>query len=122
MRRGAVLLAVLALAACSHEPVQPSPPVPGHATAAPPASPGFEMVAPAAPPEPAEPADPKDMCGSAKLRYLVGRPKTEIPVPVNPSQRRVACTTCPLTMDYSPMRLNILFDEGTGIVKEVKCG
>lgn len=121
MRRGAILMAALALGACvSHEPIQPPPPVPGHATQAPPSAPsGFEMVPPQAPPEP---VDPKDMCGSAKLRYLIGRPKSEIPVPVNPSLRRVACTTCPVTMDYSPMRLNILFDEASGVVKEVKCG
>jgi hypothetical protein len=41
---------------------------------------------------------------------------------VNPGARRVACTTCPMTMDYNPGRLNILYDQETGIVREVKCG
>lgn len=43
-------------------------------------------------------------------------------VPTDPTKRRVACTTCPVTMDYRPDRLNIFFDAETGIIKEVKCG
>ena len=43
-------------------------------------------------------------------------------MPVDPTKRRVTCTTCPVTTDYSPERLNILFDAETGIIKEVKCG
>ncbi|MFN5618247.1 MAG: I78 family peptidase inhibitor [Brevundimonas sp.] len=35
---------------------------------------------------------------------------------------RVTCTTCPVTMDYNPGRLNILYDRDTGVVREVKCG
>jgi hypothetical protein len=34
----------------------------------------------------------------------------------------VACTTCPVTMDYRPDRLNILFNPDTGVVQQVKCG
>jgi hypothetical protein len=34
----------------------------------------------------------------------------------------VACTTCPVTMDYNARRLNFFYDAQTGIVKEVKCG
>lgn len=120
MRRGAAVLGLLALAACaSHEPAERSPPVPTAAQAAPAGSPGFEMVAPTAS---VAPVDPQDMCSSAKLKYLIGRPKTDIPVPVNPSQRRVTCTSCPMTMDFSPMRLNILYDQTSGVIKEVKCG
>jgi hypothetical protein len=52
----------------------------------------------------------------------VGRPRTEIPVPVLPALQRVACTTCPVTMDFNPRRLNFFFDAETGLVKEVKCG
>ncbi len=63
-----------------------------------------------------------DTCGAAALQGLVGRPKTEIPVATTPGNRRVSCTTCPVTMDYRPERLNIVFDEETGIVKTVKCG
>jgi len=56
------------------------------------------------------------------LQNLVGRPTTDIPVPVNPERRRVYCTTCPVTRDYNPGRLNIVYDQQTRIVREVKCG
>ena len=77
-------------------------------------------VTPPAPPPP--PPEPPDYCGAKSLQYLVGQHRTKIPVPVNPSARRVTCTTCPVTMDYSPYRLNILYDRATDIIKEVKCG
>ena len=35
---------------------------------------------------------------------------------------RQACTTCMLTMDFSPARMNIIFDRGTEEIKTVKCG
>ena len=63
-----------------------------------------------------------EQCGADKLQGLVGRSRLEIPVPVYPALQRVACTTCPVTMDYSPRRLNFFFDAETGIIKQVKCG
>jgi hypothetical protein len=63
-----------------------------------------------------------DACGAADLQALVGRPRSEIPIPVDPARQRVVCTTCPATMDYSPQRLNFFFDAGTGIIKEIRCG
>lgn len=35
---------------------------------------------------------------------------------------RIVCTTCPTTRDYRPDRLNIRFDEETGIIQSVDCG
>jgi hypothetical protein len=102
------VLGLMALFACATPEPQPAP--------APPPPPKVE----APPPMPAE--EPKDSCGAKPLQYLVGKPKGEIPVPVDPTKRRVTCTSCPVTMDYSPERLNILFDADTGIIKEVKCG
>lgn len=102
---------ILALAAC--------------APSGPPSAPSYSYVPPAPPPaSPPEPAAeaPRDACGAYELQHLVGRPKSEIPVPLNPSRWRVACTTCPVTMDYREDRLNIFFDSDTGIVKQVKCG
>jgi hypothetical protein len=52
----------------------------------------------------------------------VGRPRTEIPVPVDPRRRRVVCTTCPRTMDYNPSRLTIEYDSATNRVTKVECG
>ncbi|MGH7027707.1 hypothetical protein [Brevundimonas sp.] len=63
-----------------------------------------------------------DMCKAGELQWLVGKPRTEIPVPVDVVNRRVACTTCPVTEDYSPYRLNIFYNQQTGIVERVSCG
>jgi hypothetical protein len=63
-----------------------------------------------------------DMCRAGQLQWLVGKPKTDIPVPVDVVNRRVTCTTCPVTEDYSPSRLNIFFNEQTDIVEQVRCG
>jgi hypothetical protein len=52
----------------------------------------------------------------------VGKSRTEIPIPIDPAKQRVACTTCPVTMDFSPQRLNFFFDAATGVIKEVRCG
>ena len=85
------------------------------------------LPAPNTPPAPQPP--PKavvgarlDQCGAASLQYLVGKQKTEIPVPNDPSRRRVVCTTCPMTKDYRPDRQTILYDEATKAVTSVTCG
>jgi peptidase inhibitor I78 family protein len=71
----------------------------------------------------AAPSDPTaDACGAKAMQRLVGRPRSEVPVPVKPELQRVACTTCAVTMDFNPERLNFFFDEKTGIIKEVRCG
>lgn len=96
-------LAVLALAGCVGDPPPPPPP----------------PIQPAPPPPP--PPEP-DKCGAAEAQKYVGRPRSEIPVPVQPSLQRVVCTTCPMTMDFNEKRLNFVYDAATGIIKEVKCG
>lgn len=94
----------LLMASCASEAPPPAPPPP-------------------APYRPAPPPPPStDQCGAAEAQKYVGRSRTEIPIPVLPALQRVACTTCPVTMDYSPRRLNFFYDAQTGIVKEVKCG
>ncbi len=65
---------------------------------------------------------PRDTCGAAALAGLVGRPRTQIPVPVDLSRRRVACTACPVAPDVKLDRVNILFDAQTGIVTRITCG
>ncbi len=64
----------------------------------------------------------KDQCGAAALQGLIGHQRTEVPIPIDPNRQRVACTTCPVTLDYRPDRLNFFFDAETGIIKEVRCG
>jgi len=56
------------------------------------------------------------------MQWLVGKPRTEIPVPVEVVNRRVTCTTCPITEDYSAYRLNIFYNHETGIIEQVRCG
>ncbi|WP_421728742.1 hypothetical protein [Brevundimonas sp.] len=68
------------------------------------------------------PSTDADMCKANDLQWLVGKPRTEIPVPVDVVNRRVACTTCVITEDYSPYRLNIFFNTATGLVETVRCG
>lgn len=68
------------------------------------------------------PRVPVDQCGAADLQWLVGKPKSEIPVPLHPSTRRVVCTTCPRTEEFMPRRQTILFDLDSGVVQSVACG
>ena len=103
----------LVLASCSSAP-EPAPPPPPSTPTAPPA-----IALPAKPPV-SEAS--KDQCGLKDAQAFVGKPRTSLPAPVDPSRWRVACTTCPVTMDYRADRLNILFNADTGIVQEVKCG
>lgn len=111
MRRFLMLGAVLAAAGCAPTPLA----FPRATTAEPPQA--------ARPPPPASPIPtPKDACGAADLQRLVGHARTEIPVPVDPNRQRVACTTCPVTQDYRPERLNFFFDAQTGLIREIKCG
>ncbi len=119
IKRVASVLALGALlASCSSAP-EPAPPPPPNTPTAPPA-----IALPAPPPPPAASAavEPKDQCGLKDAQAFVGKPRTSLPAPVDPSRWRVACTTCPVTMDYRPDRLNILFNADTGVVREVKCG
>ena len=83
-------------------PMQPSPPVAQQ-------SPAYRPTA-------------DDQCGAAALQYLVGRPRTEIPVPLQPSTRRVVCSTCVITRDYRADRQTIVFDSDSGLIKSVGCG
>ena len=99
-------VAVLALAACATPPPEPAPQPPPLA----------------APPPVVQPPAPADTCGADQVRHLIGRPRTEIPVPLRPDLQRVACTTCPVTLDHNPNRLNFFFDAQTGIIKEIRCG
>jgi hypothetical protein len=105
----------LVLAGCSSTPPGDLPPPPPSASQSPPP----QAAAPARRPPPVA---IRDSCGAAALQRLVGHPRTEIPVPLEPSRQRVACTTCPVTQDYSPGRLNFFFDADTGIIKQIRCG
>ena len=113
----------LVLAGCSSDGASPPP----RSTATPPPAPsrpGPPRISIAPPPIsiPPAPLAPPDTCGAWELRGLVGKSRTEIPVPVQPSRRRVVCTTCPRTMDYNPARMTIEYDAATNRVVKVACG
>ncbi len=63
-----------------------------------------------------------DSCGASARQTLVGKNRSEIPPTPSGENWRTACTTCAVTMDYRPDRLNIFFDEDTGAIKQVRCG
>lgn len=63
-----------------------------------------------------------DQCRASDYQWLIGRKKSEIPAQPPGATWRIACTTCPVTMDYSPRRMNIFFDERTQVIQQVKCG
>jgi hypothetical protein len=120
----AALAALLVLFGCAPLPLSGSPPhpAPPPAAAAPPAATPAPVPSPAPPSAPRPDVSLRDQCGAAPVQRLVGHPRTEIPVPLDPSRQRVACTTCPVTLDYNPARLNFFFDAQTGIIREVRCG
>ena len=73
-------------------------------------------------PAPMPPEDGPNQCKADQYQRYVGRNRSELPARPADEVWRVTCTTCPVTMDYSPNRLNILFEESTGVIREVKCG
>lgn len=116
---GAISLALL-LAGCVEPRYPVTRPPPSEAAPARPQPP--PRRSPVRPPVRTPPAPAPDQCGARAQQRLVGRPRTEIPIPLEPNKQRVACTTCPVTLDYRPERLNFFFDAKAGIIKEVRCG
>ena len=109
MRALAVAGLMLLLAACSSAPSEVDPSQPSEPS-------------PIASRPPASAAPSRDQCGAADMQGFVGKSRTDVPVAIDPARQRVACTTCPVTMDFNPERLNFFFDAATGIIKEVRCG
>ncbi len=104
------LIAALFLAACSSTPVEPTAPV------------VIERAEENQPVGSRMPDSDADLCKARDFQYLIGRHRNEIPVPVDVVHRRVTCTTCPVTMDFSAYRLNIFYNTETEIVEQVRCG
>lgn len=116
----------LAVAACASPPPNPTG---STRTSSYPNYPATTPVAPVSPTERPYLSEPgvrnasgQAMCKADEFQWLIGKPRTEIPVPVDVVNRRVACTTCPITEDYSPYRLNIFYNQRTGLIEQVRCG
>lgn len=123
-----MLSLVVLVAACGGKPAPKTevvvPAAPAVIAPAPPAkaSPAKTPPPPAPKASPRPAPSPPDTCGARDLQRLIGRPRSEIPIPIDPSKRRVACSTCPVTMDYREDRLNIFYNAETGVIEQVKCG
>lgn len=94
--RALILAAVGTLTAAACAPVEPMPPV------------SAEVPTP-------------QRCDAADARSLVG---THVGVVTfaRDANVRIVCTTCPTTRDLRPDRLNVRFDQATGIIQSVDCG
>lgn len=60
-------------------------------------------------------------CNAAAHRHLIGTQVGAVNFPAG-SNVRVVCTTCASTQDFQRDRLNIRFDQATGLVTAVDCG
>jgi hypothetical protein len=82
------------------------------------------LAASCAPVQPAPTPPPGDLaqCKADQYQSYVGRHRNALPAKPAGETWRVTCTTCPVTMDYSPQRMNVFYIQSTGIIAEVKCG
>lgn len=96
--RATPLFCLIALSACA----EPAPPLAGGAA---------NPVPPAA----------EDPCGAANLASLIGEPVSRFSTQARQGPARVIRPGQPVTMDYNPLRLNVLLDAEDRIVG-LSCG
>lgn len=72
--------------------------------------------------DPLPPGDGSSQCMADRHQDWIGKHRSVLPQPPAGARWRVTCTSCPMTMDYNPNRLNILYDQASGIIREVRCG
>lgn len=60
-------------------------------------------------------------CGATAARSLIGSHVGAVSFPAG-ANVRIVCTTCPTTRDLRPDRLNVRFDQASGIIEAVDCG
>lgn len=82
---------------------------------------GALAIAACAPVEAPAPTDAPQPCDATAARSMIGQNVAAISFPAD-SNVRVVCTTCPTTRDHRPDRLNVRFNQATGIVESVDCG
>ena len=61
-------------------------------------------------------------CKADAYRSYVGKNRSELPATPAGETRRLVCSTCAVTMDFNPERVNIVYDTTSNLVTEVKCG
>ena len=87
----------------------------------------FSALAACAPVEgggatPAPPSSELGQCKADAYRSYVGKSRSELPAAAPGETRREVCTTCAMTMDFNPSRVNIVYDTASNRITEVKCG
>jgi hypothetical protein len=82
---------------------------------------GALAVAACAPVGTSAPAEGPQRCDAAAARSLIGSHVGAVSFPAG-ANVRVVCTTCPTTRDLRPDRLNVRFDQATGLIQSVDCG
>jgi hypothetical protein len=80
---------------------------------------GGDMNGPATP---ALPSTELGQCKADAYRGYIGKNRSEVPAAPVGETRRVVCSTCAVTMDFNPDRVNIVYDTTSNLVTEVKCG
>jgi hypothetical protein len=71
--------------------------------------------------EPGSGAAGPQRCDAEGAKSLIGSHRGAVTFPQD-KEVRFVCTTCSATEDYRPDRLNVRFDEATGIIRSVDCG
>jgi hypothetical protein len=78
-------------------------------------------VAGCAPSQSPELVDHPARCDARGADSLIGSHVGAVTFPAG-ADVRIVCTTCPTTRDYRPGRLNVRFNEATGIIESLDCG
>ena len=68
------------------------------------------------------PSDELRQCKADQYQRYVGRNRSELPAQPAGETWRVSCSTCAVTMDFNAQRMNIVFDQATGVIQRVNCG
>ena len=71
---------------------------------------------------PALPPASVDTCRAATYADLLGEDYRSVPAAPEGRVFRVVCTTCPMTMDFNPDRVNFMYEQATGRVVQLTCG
>lgn len=74
-----------------------------------------------APVQPVVNAETPQVCDTAASQSLIGSHVGAVSFAAG-ANVRIVCTTCATTRDYRADRLNVRFNEQTGIIERVDCG
>lgn len=82
---------------------------------------GLTLAACAPVEAPEAPPPGPQRCDAAAAQSLVGSHVGAVSFPAG-ANVRIVCTTCPTTKDLRPDRLNVRYNQVTGVIERVDCG